>query len=253
MEIYYNIVFFVFGTIFGSFYNVVGDRLPEGKSISKPGSHCPICGHFLKPIELIPIFSYLMQGGKCKSCKTKIPVIHPLFEIFTGLMFMLSYMVFGLTPSLMIALTFISMLLIIIVSDINYFIIPDEVLIVGGILLVIETLCVGGLTSFGISLFNGLIAFLIMFGIKLFGDFLFKKESMGGGDIKLMFFFGFVLGWDLALMSIFLGSIIGLPISLIIMARKNTNIIPFGPMLSLAAIILLLTQTSMNEILGLIS
>ena len=68
-----------------------------------------------------------------------------------------------------------------------------------------------------------------------------------------MFFFGFVLGWDLALMSIFLGSIIGLPISLIIMARKNTNIIPFGPMLSLAAIILLLTQTSMNEILGLIS
>ena len=84
-------------------------------------------------------------------------------------MFMLSYMVFGLTPSLMIALTFISMLLIIIVSDINYFIIPDEVLIVGGILLVIETLCVGGLTSFGISLCNGLIAFLIMFGIILFG------------------------------------------------------------------------------------
>ena len=69
MELYYIIVMFVFGTVFGSFYNVVGDRLPDGKSIVRPGSHCPKCGHELKPLELIPILSYLFQGGKCKNCK----------------------------------------------------------------------------------------------------------------------------------------------------------------------------------------
>ena len=69
MEIYYAIVLFVFGTIFGSFYNVVGDRVADGKSIIYPPSHCPKCKHRLTPSELIPIFSYLFQGGKCKSCK----------------------------------------------------------------------------------------------------------------------------------------------------------------------------------------
>ena len=71
MEIYYAIVLFVFGTIFGSFYNVVGDRVADGKSIIYPPSHCPKCKHRLTPLELIPIFSYLFQGGKCKNCKCK--------------------------------------------------------------------------------------------------------------------------------------------------------------------------------------
>ena len=95
MEIYYAIVLFVFGTIFGSFYNVVGDRVADGKSIIYPPSHCPKCKHRLTPLELVPIFSYLFQGGKCKNCKCKIPLFHPLYEIFVGLLFMLSYISFG--------------------------------------------------------------------------------------------------------------------------------------------------------------
>ena len=250
MEIYYAIVLFVFGTIFGSFYNVVGDRVADGKSIIYPPSHCPKCKHRLTPLELVPIFSYLFQGGKCKNCKCKIPLFHPLYEIFVGLLFMFSYISFGFTGDFVIALTFVSMLAIIIVSDYYYMIIPDEILIFFGVTLALEVLLINGIDAFGISLLSGIISFGVMFLIKLFGDFIFKTESMGGGDIKLLFFLGFVLGWPQALLSIFLGSIIGLPISLIVLKIKNTNIIPFGPFLALGAIIILLTQFNIEILLN---
>lgn len=250
MEIYYAIVLFVFGTIFGSFYNVVGDRVADGKSIIYPPSHCPKCKHRLTPLELVPIFSYLFQGGKCKNCKCKIPLFHPLYEIFVGLLFMFSYISFGFTGDFVIALTFVSMLAIIIVSDYYYMIIPDEILIFFGVTLALEILLINGIDAFGISLLSGIISFGVMFLIKLFGDFIFKTESMGGGDIKLLFFLGFVLGWPQALLSIFLGSIIGLPISLIVLKIKNTNIIPFGPFLALGAIIILLTQFNIEILLN---
>ena len=250
MEIYYAIVLFVFGTIFGSFYNVVGDRVADGKSIIYPPSHCPKCKHRLTPSELIPIFSYLFQGGKCKSCKCKIPLFHPIYEIFVGLLFMFSYISFGFTGELVIALTFVSMLAIIMVSDYYYMIIPDEILIFFGVVLALEVLLINGIDAFGISLLSGIISFGVMFLIKLFGDFIFKTESMGGGDIKLLFFLGFILGWPQALLSIFLGSIIGLPISLIVLKIKNTNIIPFGPFLALGAIIILLTQFNIEILLN---
>lgn len=250
MEIYYAIVLFVFGTIFGSFYNVVGDRVADGKSIIYPPSHCPKCKHRLTPLELVPIFSYLFQGGKCKNCKCKIPLFHPLYEIFVGLLFMFSYISFGFTGDFVIALTFVSMLAIIIVSDYYYMIIPDEILIFFGVTLALEVLLINGIDAFGISLLSGIISFGVMFLIKLFGDFIFKTESMGGGDIKLLFFLGFILGWPQALLSIFLGSIIGLPISLIVLKIKNTNIIPFGPFLALGAIIILLTQFNIEVLLN---
>lgn len=253
MDIYYMIVLFIFGTILGSFYNVVGDRLPEGKSIVKPSSHCPKCGHKLTPLELIPIFSYLIQKGRCKGCNTKIPIMHPLFEFISGLLFMLAYISFKLSPELLIALTFISILLIIFISDIEYMIIPDEVLIVGIILLVIEKFCIHGLKPLLISLLDGTICFILMYLLKKFGDFLFKKESMGGGDIKLMFIFGFVLGTPMAIMSIFIGSIIGLPISLIVLSKNASHEIPFGPLLSLGALIILLTKFNFDKFLGLFS
>ena len=167
-------------------------------------------------------------------------------------MFLICYKVFGFTGDLLISLTFISMLLIIIVSDINYYIIPDEVLIAGGLLLVIETIAFKGFNILFNHLLYGIIAFVVMLLIKLAGDVIFNKESMGGGDIKLMFFFGFILGWEMSLLTIFLGSIIGLPISLIILYKKKTNIIPFGPFLSIAAMIILLTGFNMDSLLKLL-
>ena len=99
----------------GSFYNVVGDRLPNNKSIISPPSHCENCNHKLGGLELIPIFSFLLQGGKCKNCKIKLSIVYPLYEVVVGIAFAVCYMVFGISLELLYALTFVSILLIIIV------------------------------------------------------------------------------------------------------------------------------------------
>ncbi len=254
MDIYYIVIFFIIGINLGSFYNVVGYRLPKGESIIFPPSHCPNCKHRLTMLELIPIFSYLFQLGKCKKCKTKISLFYPLFELITGVLFVIAYLIFGLSIELLIALTFISMTLIIIISDYFYFIIPDEVLLVTSVFLLVEIYFLKGAVGVGEALLNGMSSFIIMLLIKQLGDFLFKKESMGGGDIKLLFVFGLILGWQMSLLSIFVASFIGLPISIFMLYRKpnNDRIIPFGPFLCVAALIILLLKIDFNLVIDFI-
>lgn len=248
MEVFILIFIFVIGTLLGSFYNVVGYRLPKGQSIVFPPSHCPNCNHHLGASELIPILSFIFLKGKCKHCRQKISAFYPVFEFLTGLLFVISYIIFGPTKEFLLAITFVSLLIIIVVSDYEFMIIEDSVLIFFSILLFAEIWWVNGLTKALYSLLNGILAFFTMWALKKFGDFLFKKESMGGGDIKLLFIFGMVLSYPIAILSIFLGSLIGLPISLIIMAKKKAHIIPFGPFLALGAIILFFTQIDIQTI-----
>lgn len=248
MEVFILIFIFVIGTLLGSFYNVVGYRLPKGQSIVFPPSHCPNCNHRLGASELIPILSFIFLKGKCKHCRQKISAFYPIFEFLTGLLFVISYIIFGPTKEFLLAITFVSLLIIIVVSDYEFMIIEDSVLIFFSILLFAEIWWVNGLTKALYSLLNGILAFFTMWALKKFGDFLFKKESMGGGDIKLLFIFGMVLSYPIAILSIFLGSLIGLPISLIIMAKKKAHIIPFGPFLALGAIILFFTQIDIQTI-----
>ncbi len=251
MEYLIFILVFIIGTVFGSFYNVVGYRLPKGESIVMPPSHCPNCNTRLGVLELFPVISYIIQKGKCKHCKVKISPFYIIFELLTGLLFLLSYISFGASLELIIALTFISMLIIIVVSDYNYMIICDEVLIFFGIILCAEIFMINGPEAFIKAITSGVLAFLTMFALKKFGDVIFKKESMGGGDIKLMFIFGLVLGYPMAILSIFLGSIIGLPISLIMLKKNTEHIIPFGPFLAAGAIIILLLHIDINTLLNL--
>lgn len=236
IKIIYTLFFFVLGTIMGSFYNVVGYRLPKGMSLVKPDSHCPNCNHKLSFMELIPVVSYIIQWGKCKNCKKKISIFYPVFELLTGVLFAVSYLVFGLSNELLVALTFVSTILVVIISDLKYLIIPDEVLLFSGVMLIIERL-IGKVELLSLML-DALIPFAILLLIKLMGDFMFKKESLGGGDIKLMIIFGIVIGWENCILLVVLGSIIALPISLIVLIIKKTNIIPFGPFLSIAALII---------------
>lgn len=249
MDYLFSIYFFIVGAIFGSFYNVVGYRLPRGESLVKPRSHCPNCNHILTPIELIPIFSFLFQGGKCKNCKQKISWFYTIFEFLTGLLFAISYLIFGFSINLVIALLFISMSVIIIISDYQTLTIPDEVLIFFSVCFLICNYLNGHLID---SLFDASISFFTMYLIKKIADFCFKKESMGGGDIKLLFVFGLVLGYEMAIFSIFLGSIVGLPISLLFLKYKNTNIVPFGPFLCVGALIILLFQIDFTMLISLL-
>lgn len=253
MNYLFCIFFLLLGMILGSFYNVVGWRLPKGESIIYPPSHCPNCNHQLKILDLIPVFSFILQRGKCRYCKNKIAWYYPVFEFLCGVIFMLCYLVFGITPELLKALTFVSMLIIIMVSDFNYMIIPDEVLLFFVCLLALEIGIIDGYKVLISSLINGLIAFVAMYLLKVLGDFMFKKESMGGGDIKLMFIFGLVLGAPLAIISIFIGSLVGLPISLILLSKNSEHIVPFGPYLSIGAIIILLLNIDFNTLINFLS
>lgn len=243
------ILFFILGTIFGSFYNVVGYRVPKGQSLLYPSSHCTKCNHKLGFFELFPILSFLFLGGKCKNCKTKISWFYPFFEFITGILFALSYMVFGFSLECLLSIVFISMLIIIIISDYQTMIIPDSVLIFFSLFIIFIKYFMIGIDGVGLSLLNSLASFVCMLLLKLFGDFLFKKESMGGGDIKLLAVFGLVLGFPMSIISIFIASIIGLPISLIILKKNKSHEIPFGPFLAISAIIILLTKLDINKII----
>lgn len=251
MDIYYCIVLFIFGITLGSFYNVVGYRIPKGESIIYPSSHCTNCNHKLKWYELIPVFSFLFLRGKCSKCHQKISWFYTIFEFLTGILFVISYIIFkNNILDLLVALTFISMIIIIFVSDYHYLIIPDSVLIFFGIVLFIELIIKNGFDGVYMPLINGLISFASMYLIKLLGDFLFKRESMGGGDIKLMFVIGMVIGFPEALFSIFVGSLIGLPLALIVLLKNKDHIIPFGPLLGIGSLIILFTQFDVMQFLN---
>jgi len=126
---------FVIGVIFGSFYNVVGMRLPNNESLIKPGSHCPNCGHMLKWYENIPLLSYIFLGGACKKCKKAISSTYFLMELLSGALFALCYKVFGININFFLSLIICSLVIIIFVSDSKYMIINDSPLVVGSILI----------------------------------------------------------------------------------------------------------------------
>jgi len=251
MELYFIIVLFILGTVFGSFFNVVGYRLPRGESISYPPSHCPKCDYRLRIWELIPIFSFIFLKGRCSKCQNKIAPFYTIFEFLTGVLFAGSFWVFGFSYEMALALIIGSTTIVLIISDLHFLILPDEVLIVAVGLSSIVILISENITTLLWGLLNGAIAFGIMFLLKKFGDFLFKKESMGGGDIKLMFLFGLLIGYEMALFAIILAAFMALPIALIFLAIKKleNNLIPFGPFLCIACLIIFFTGYDSEQLL----
>lgn len=245
-------MFFIIGAVMGSFFHVVATRLSNDESIIKPGSHCPKCNHYLKWYENIPIISYLLLGGKCSKCKSKIPLSYIVVEIVTGLLYAACYHSFKFSFDLIVALTFVSTLVTVIVSDIEYMIILDEVLIFSTLLLAILYIFGKGLEVAAYHIYSGVGAFLTMYAIKWIGDKAFKKESLGGGDIKLMFLFGMVLGLPMSICTIFLATFIAFPVALIILFSDKENIIPFGPFLSMAAILIMVSKIQLTDLLELI-
>ncbi len=233
MEILYLIIFFILGTILGTIYTVIGLRLPNNEKILDKRK-CQKCNHDLKLLDLIPLASYIINKGRCHYCHGKIDILFPYMEFFTGLLFATAYYSFGFSYELLIALGIISLLMTVVVSDLTYLIIPDEALIVVGIYFIIIQLLNLGLKGTFHQILSGLFLFIVMYTVMLVGNKLLKKESLGGGDIKMMFIFGLVLDPLLGTLSIFLGSLFALPMSLYLMQKNKEKVIPFGPFLLIA-------------------
>lgn len=225
------IYLFILGTIFGSFYTVIGLRRPINESIIKPGSHCENCQHSLKWYELIPLFSYIIQKGKCRKCGKKISLIYPLVELLTGCLFSLSYFLYGFTFNTLISLFLVSLLVIIYVSDFKYFVILDGPLVIFGILILGAKFFLGGIDSVLTSILAGLLLMSVMFAIKFLGDKIFKRESLGGGDIKLAIIMGITVGLKLGLIALVFASFIALPYACYILLTNKGEEMPLGPFL----------------------
>ena len=248
MELYYHIMFFLIGTIFGSFYNVVGSRIPKGESIMVPGSHCEYCNHFLSWYELIPLVSFLFLKGKCKNCGKKLSLFYPFTELATGLLFLVSYHSFGFHLELIISLTLVSTFIVILVSDLTYLLIPDRFIVIPSVIVLVITILEKGITASLIQIAYGILGFSFMYFVMLLGNKLFGKESLGGADIKLMFLVGLVLDPMLSIVVVFLASFIALPVSLFLLVKNKEHVIPYGPFLMIGLLIVYFMKLNIIEI-----
>ncbi|MBR2828568.1 MAG: prepilin peptidase [Bacilli bacterium] len=250
MNLIYMIIFFILGLHMGSFYTVVGLRLPNHEKFITGRSHCDHCNHSLSFFDMIPLLSYFFYRGKCRYCKSKISPLSSYMEFFSGILYLLSYIVFGFTFEMLIALGIVSLLIIVSVSDISYYVIPDELLVFFSVYFYLLILLKDGFSYSILSLLSGVFLFTVMYLIMIFGNYLFKKESLGGGDIKMMFVFGLILPPLLGVISIFLGSFLALPVSLLILLKKKNHLVPFGPFLLISLTFLYFTQINVEMILS---
>ncbi|MBZ5201217.1 prepilin peptidase [Planomicrobium chinense] len=234
MFITYTAFFSIFGLVFGSFYNVVGLRVPKNESIAFPPSHCTKCDRQLTALDLVPVFSYLFLRGRCRSCGEKIHWVYPLMEAITAALFAISFWQLGFQPELIVALIFVSLLVIITVSDIAYMLIPDKVLLPVGIVLLALRLFIP-LDPWWDALLGAAVGFGILLLIAVI-----SKGGMGGGDIKLFFVIGLVLGTSGTLLTLFFASLIGAIAGIVQLRVRNQDRktpVPFGPSIALGAVI----------------
>ena len=224
----------IFGAIFGSFLNVCILRLPSQQSVVRPASRCPKCGYELKWYDNIPMVSWLILGGKCRSCRTPISAMYPLIELATAVIWGLS--VWFLGPSLAAAegAILFTVLLGIAMTDAREYIIPDEFSL-GGLAIGLIFSLFGGFHAIGEALLGAVVGFGVLYLVAVGGKAMFKEEAMGGGDIKMMAMVGAFTGWTGVLLTIFLGSLLGTLIFVPLAVIGKKKLVPFGVFLALGA------------------
>jgi leader peptidase (prepilin peptidase)/N-methyltransferase len=243
------IIFFIFGSLIGSFLNVCIYRVPEGRSIVTPSSRCSSCGTPVRFYDNIPILSYIILGGKCRDCKTKLSFQYPFVEFLNAALYVLALYTFGLNSVSVLAvyLIFISTLIVIFFIDLEHQIIPNSITLPGipiAVLLGSTILPDPFYPSEMLGFKSSIIGFIAGGGsfylIAVIGKTILKKDAMGGGDIKMMAMVGGLLGWKAIILTTFIASLFGsiIGVALIrIKGREWGSKIPFGPYLALGALI----------------
>lgn len=234
MEICTSFIFFLFGIIFGSFFMVVGIRLPRKIPFINGRSICPSCRYKLAWYDNIPILSYIFLNGRCRECQSKISSLYPLIEALTGLLFILCYLHAASSPELILSLLVMSLLIIITITDLCYMIIPNKLLaffLPAFILLrMIEPL-----NPWWHSVTGGLAGFLIIFVVILC-----YKQGMGAGDMKLMALLGIVSGPSHIIATFLLACMSGAIIGSILLhfgVIQRNKPFPFGPFIAFGAVL----------------
>lgn len=222
------IMVFLIGITIGSFLNVCIYRIPRQEDIVLERSHCMSCGNVLKWYELIPVFSFLIQGGKCRKCKAKLSWQYPLIELANGLCYLWMVLVKGFTVESILFCIAASTLLVLAVIDYRTYEIPFGCNVVIGILGIVRVI------TDAAHWYQYVIGFCAVSGLFLLIYLATKGRGIGGGDIKLMAAAGLLLGWQNILLSLVIGSVAGSVIHLTLMKiKKKERVLAFGPYLAL--------------------
>lgn len=222
------------GSVAGSFLNVVAIRIPLGESVIAPPSHCRSCGCRLNAIDLLPVLGYLIRRGRCRNCRQPFSAEYAVWEGLAGLLFAGMSLALGLTRELAVGLFLVSVLLVVVQTDMRHLLIPDKIVYPSMMVALLLRLWTRPLPlwEYGAAFFLG---GGLLWGIGWLGERLLRKEAMGGGDIKLVALLGLVLGIRLTLLLLFAASLLGLFVGGI--ARMLGKIgrgqaIPFAPFLA---------------------
>ena len=223
-----------FGLLLGSFLNVVAHRLPRGESLVTPASRCPGCDTPIKPYDNVPVLSWLLLGGRCRTCTAPIAWRYPLVELGTALLMALAVIVIGPNEQVWLGLGFVLLLIPVTLIDIDFRIIPNKLMILGTVV----ALALLALTRPG-ALPEHLIAAVVAGGFLLVAAIAYPG-GMGMGDVKLAFVMGLFLGREVGV-AMLAGLVAGSLVGVVIMARKGAKqgrktAIPFGPFLALGGL-----------------
>lgn len=225
-------IVFVFGSVIGSFLNVCIYRLPLHESVVTAPSHCMTCGSKLKWYDMVPVFSWIFLGGRCRSCKTKISAQYPLIEALNGALYVVVFVVNGWQPMSVVYCLMTSGLIVLSVIDWRSYEIPFVVngfLFVLGVATIFLTFPAWESHAIGAICVSGVLALIYVIS---------GGRAIGGGDVKLMFTCGMILGWKLIILAFFLSCIIASVIQLILMRLKKAgNVLAMGPYLSVGIFI----------------
>jgi leader peptidase (prepilin peptidase)/N-methyltransferase len=223
----------LFGAMFGSFLNVCIVRFPLDQSIVHPPSHCPRCGAGIAWYDNVPVLSWLLLRGRCRRCGEPISVQYPLVEVAVALLWAAAAWRYGLTLTALAAAVFGTILLGIAVTDARHYLIPDEYTW-GGLVIGLALAFRSGVSGFLAALLGAALGFGLLWFIAWAGERAFKKEAMGGGDIKMMTMVGAFVGWRGVLLTLFGGALLGTIVFVPITLRKR-RLVPFGVFLAVAA------------------
>jgi leader peptidase (prepilin peptidase)/N-methyltransferase len=232
------VIIALIGLAIGSFLNVVIHRLPRRESLVSPGSRCPSCGYSRGAADNVPVLSWVLLGGRCRTCRTRISVRYPVVELVTAAVFVAHYYVFGWTPLLAVRLVFASSLVALFAIDLEHHLLPDAITLPG--------LVVGLLASLVLppGVRDALIGILAGGGVLwLIGEAYYRyagEEGMGGGDVKMLAMIGAFLGWQLVIVTLVFSSIAGAVIGLAVIAVRRGGMkyaLPYGTFLSMAALV----------------
>lgn len=229
------------GAAIGSFLNVVIHRVPLGESVVSPRSRCPSCRTTLAWYDNVPILSWLVLRGRCRTCGEGISGRYPFIEFVTMLIALVLFARLGLSPAFLVQFAFSCALLVVAYIDLDHQIIPDKISLPGIVLGLIAALP-GGVPAITDAALGVLLGGGLLLSVAWIYERSTGREGMGGGDVKLLAMIGAFLGWQGVLLTLLLGSLLGSAIGIVLMTSRGEDrklAIPFGPFLSLGALVTL--------------